>query len=251
MTKSILSDLIVFNVKSANKIYAKKNSKTFRKNRDCWGLAIKSNGYTEYECKEKNYISDENHVTVLPKGSSYAWESFGGECLMIDFDANVECDSIISFSVDNSSKIITLFKNVEQNCKKNGIGIKSIRYLYEILTTLLDDNNKEYIPKENANIIMPAVEYITKNFDNPGINSEILSNICGISNVYFRKLFTNLYHVSPMKYVHSLKMKKAAEILKSDYNSIESVAYSAGYNSVYHFSKMFKRYYGVSPSNYK
>ncbi|MBQ2704787.1 MAG: helix-turn-helix transcriptional regulator, partial [Clostridia bacterium] len=39
-------------------------------------------------------------------------------------------------------------------------------------------------------------------------------------------------------------------ILHSDYESVEQVAFSVGYNSIYHFSKMFKLYTGKSPSEY-
>ena len=39
-------------------------------------------------------------------------------------------------------------------------------------------------------------------------------------------------------------------ILKSDYDTIEQVALSVGYNSIYHFSKMFKLYTGKSPLEY-
>ena len=53
-----------------------------------------------------------------------------------------------------------------------------------------------------------------------------------------------------MEYLHMLRMKKAAEMLKTDYDSIDSISISVGYNSIYHFSKMFKKHFGISPSKY-
>jgi ABC-type lipoprotein export system ATPase subunit len=45
-------------------------------------------------------------------------------------------------------------------------------------------------------------------------------------------------------------LEKAKAILKSDYDTIEQVALSVGYNSIYHFSRMFKQYTGINPSEY-
>ena len=44
--------------------------------------------------------------------------------------------------------------------------------------------------------------------------------------------------------------QKAKAILRSDFETIEQVALSVGYNSIYHFSKMFKVYSGISPLEY-
>ena len=71
-----------------------------------------------------------------------------------------------------------------------------------------------------------------------------------MSTVYFRRTFTSVYGISPIKYLHNFRIEKAKAILKSDYDTIEQVALSVGYNSIYHFSKMFKLYTGKSPLEY-
>ena len=77
-----------------------------------------------------------------------------------------------------------------------------------------------------------------------------LAALCGISTVYFRKTFETVFGVSPIRYLHDLRIGKAKAILSGDYDSIRQVAESTGYSSVYHFSKMFKLYTGQSPSTY-
>ena len=56
--------------------------------------------------------------------------------------------------------------------------------------------------------------------------------------------------VSPAKYVKLIKMKKAEEMLKSDYSRITDIGYSLGYNNVYDFSRDFKKFIGISPLKY-
>ena len=63
-------------------------------------------------------------------------------------------------------------------------------------------------------------------------------------------LFMQETSISAESNLHSLRMQRAKDILSSDYDSIAQVAESVGYSSVYHFSKMFRTYTGMSPSQY-
>ena len=71
-----------------------------------------------------------------------------------------------------------------------------------------------------------------------------------MSTVGFRKNFQATYGVSPIRYLHQYRIQKAKDLLSSDYGSITQVAESTGYSSVYHFSKMFSQYTGMSPTEY-
>ena len=47
-------------------------------------------------------------------------------------------------------------------------------------------------------------------------------------------------------------MEKAGKLLEENpMLSIQKVAYEVGYDDAYHFSKLFKKYYGISPAYYK
>lgn len=52
--------------------------------------------------------------------------------------------------------------------------------------------------------------------------------------------------MSSTAFIQSVKMKKAMEMLQSDYASITAIAYSLRYNNVYEFSRSFKNYTGIS-----
>lgn len=68
--------------------------------------------------------------------------------------------------------------------------------------------------------------------------------------MYFRKVFTRVYGESPIKYLRTVRIKKAKELLIGDDASIGRIAEMTGYSSVYTFSKMFKLETGVSPTEY-
>ena len=247
-----LSEIVITKIRGANHINATPNIYTFRQNRDCWAIALKITGSTEYLCEDEKVISDRSNIVILPKGSSYRWKSYGGECLIVDFDADMIFDKLYSFNVKDCFKLINRFQQIENNrITADPLGsMKNIGILYEMLIYLLQTQRQAYYPSKKYDLISPAIEYISKNYNTPSLNNSILSKIAGISETYFRKIFTEIYGCPPMEYINRLRMSKAGEMLKSDYNSIESIARSVGYNSVYHFSKMFKRHYGISPSNY-
>lgn len=252
MYLNILSDLVITKIYSATTMYTDKNTKTRRNNRPCWAVVIKYEGETMYVSKGKSYRSDLNNLVVLPKGCSYEWHcTHSGHFSIIEFESEIVCDNIFSFSVKNSEKILNLFKELEykRTLKKPMYEAESIRDTYSILLMLTQSMQKKYLPSEKFNKISPAINYIAKNYNKDIKNGE-LAQLTGLSTVYFRKLFTEFLGISPIAYVNELRIKKAKEMLKSDYGSITEIAESLGYLNIYDFSRTFKKHVGISPSKY-
>jgi Transcriptional regulator containing an amidase domain and an AraC-type DNA-binding HTH domain len=73
-----------------------------------------------------------------------------------------------------------------------------------------------------------------------------------LSPVYISKIFKEETGESPINYLIKIRLEKAKDILQSkDSGSIKNIANQVGYEDVYHFSKLFKKYYGVSPLYYR
>lgn len=252
MNLEILSDLIITKVYSATTMYTEKNTKTKRNNRSCWALVIKYEGETIYTVKEKNYLSDINNLVILPKGCSYDWHcTQSGHYLIIEFESELVCHNIFSFPVKHGEKILKLFKDLEykRTLRNPMYETESIRDTYSILLLLVQSLQKKYLPTDKLGKINPALEYIANNY-NKNIKNDVLANLCNLSTVYFRKLFTEIMGASPISYVHELRIKKAKEMLRSDYGNIKDIAESLGYLNIYDFSRTFKKYTGISPSKY-
>ena len=127
--------------------------------------------------------------------------------------------------------------------------IESIKDTYSLILKLTESDSAKYLPTEKQKKIQPAIDYIAKHFNKKVKNSD-LAEVCGLSVVYFRKLFAEICGTSPIAYVHELRIKKAKEMLKSDYGNITEIALSLGYDSIYDFSRVFKKHTGVPPSKY-
>lgn len=95
------------------------------------------------------------------------------------------------------------------------------------------------------------IEFESNIIYNKKIKNDELANISGMSTVYFRKLFREVIGISPIAYVHEVRIKKAKDMLRSDYGNITDIALSLGYSDVHDFSSVFKKIVGVSPSKYQ
>ncbi|MBE6584858.1 MAG: helix-turn-helix transcriptional regulator [Ruminococcaceae bacterium] len=252
MTIDILSDLVITKVYSVSTLYTPENTKLKRNSRERWAAVIKYEGETVYSSNGKRFLSDIEHIVILPKGCSYEWQcTRSGLFSIIEFESESTFYEPISFSVKNGEKILKKFKDLEykRNLKRPTVELESIRDTYSILLVLMQAVEAQYLPTEKQQKIAPAVEYISQHY-NENITNDELAAIAGMSTVYFRKLFTNIMGVSPITYVHQFRTEKAKEMLKSDYGTLSDVALSLGYSSLYDFSRDFKKHTGVAPSKY-
>lgn len=55
---------------------------------------------------------------------------------------------------------------------------------------------------------------------------------------------------SPTEYIKKIQLKKAAELLKSNYGNVSEVAYETGFNNLSYFAKCFRERFGVTPTKY-
>ena len=248
----ILDNLIIKKFYSASSVYTEKNAKAKRINRVYWAIVIKYEGETTYYTQERSYVSNINNMVILPKGCSYEWHcTKPGFFSIIEFDSDMIYDKIFPFPVKDGEAFLKMFKKLElkRTLKKPFCELESINSCYSIILKLLQTRESKYFPACKQQKIAAAMDYIAKNY-NKKIKNDYLAHLTGLSTVYFRKLFKEIYGISPIAYVRQIRIKKAKEMLKSDYGSISDIAKSLGYLNVYEFSKDFKNHEGIPPSKW-
>jgi AraC-like DNA-binding protein len=78
-----------------------------------------------------------------------------------------------------------------------------------------------------------------------------LSRLCHLSTSSFKRKFSEVFKVSPKKYISQKKIEKAAALLRSSSSRISDIAYDVGFDSLATFNRNFTAAYGKSPSEYR
>ena len=115
----------------------------------------------------------------------------------------------------------------------------------EICTKL--ENSKE---KEAGSIIDRAKEYINENFRRD-ISLDDVSREVDISPYYFSKLFKQETGKNFIEYLTEIRLKNARELLQDSRLSIKEICAQSGYSDPNYFSRIFKKYEGVTPSEFR
>lgn len=92
--------------------------------------------------------------------------------------------------------------------------------------------------------------YLVENYTNE-INLNDISDKYYFTKEYLSKLFKKSYGIGIYEYVLSLRMRRAKELLLCDDMQIQQISDLLGYSNSNYFSKAFKNYYYVSPSEFR
>ena len=94
---------------------------------------------------------------------------------------------------------------------------------------------------------LPAIYYVAQNFDKKIQNDEV-AKLCAMSPFRFSRGFKEAFGIAFRDYVVRYRLRQAYSLLKNPNISITDVAFSVGFSEVSYFSRIFKKYFGVSPS---
>lgn len=228
---------------------------TVHRNRRSHGLALMTDNSKIYKFKNgpELYVP-KNSIVFLPKRSNYCVECpEPGACYAINFDLDTEKTfEPFVFDTKNTPEYIAAFSEGTRcwQTREPGYEMKCKAVLYNILYLLKHEYSTLRVPKTKSGKIQPAVEYIHKNYTSELINISQLAAMCGITPEYFRNLFHSCYGTSPIKYINSLKITRAAELIGSGMCNVSQDAEMSGYTDISYFSREFKKAYGIPPSEY-
>ncbi|MFZ3418112.1 AraC family transcriptional regulator [Vibrio harveyi] len=93
-------------------------------------------------------------------------------------------------------------------------------------------------------------EIVAKMSENIGENIAIkqFAQEAGYTEQYLRKLFLKYLNVTPKQYYLKLKLDASMMMLKRSGTNVKRVAFELGFNDSFHFSRAFKKQFGVCPS---
>jgi len=125
---------------------------------------------------------------------------------------------------------------------------------------LLDERRKaEARPPEEAargagkpqnRLIARMTGFVSENFRR-NISVQDMADFCGVNPSYAGQLFRQHTGETFNTYLNRLRMQRAEKLLSATEMSIAEVARESGYRDYFYFAKVFRKYRGVTPSEYR
>lgn len=106
------------------------------------------------------------------------------------------------------------------------------------------------ISSVDEQLLEKALKLIEKNMDNADYSIEKLSDDIAMSRVNLYRKIRSITGLSPIEFVNSIRLKRAAQLLAQGNMTVVEVAYSVGFNTPSYFTKSFKKMFGVLPTEY-
>ena len=209
---------------------------------------------------EKNYCFEDgrvlktakNSLFYLPKGSSYWVETVqSGGCYAINFDAPLSDEPFV-VSLSNADSLRMHFKSAADAWKQKDDARLPLAMcaLYAAIAQAKRESQRKYVSGDQRSLILPAIATIGLHFNEKDLSVHELAQECGISEVYFRRLFFNFLGVSPKEYIIQKRIEYAKALLADGSFSVSEIASLCGYDEPCHFSREFARRVGVPPSRF-
>ncbi len=98
--------------------------------------------------------------------------------------------------------------------------------------------------------LQEVCEVLEQHFADPDFTITELSEAVHLDRTQLYRRIKEASGDSPQQFLSSFRMKKAAQMLSEQEGNISEVAYATGFNNLSYFSKVFRRHYEMSPSDY-
>lgn len=129
--------------------------------------------------------------------------------------------------------------------------IHSRRVIRQKFTNAERINENVAALKSGDEKLLERVEAVViKELSNTELSVEFIASEIGVSRSHLHRRLKELTNVSPSTYIKQTRMRHAAFLLTEKRMAVSEVAYATGFNSLSHFSTVFREFYGMSPTKF-
>jgi YesN/AraC family two-component response regulator len=137
-------------------------------------------------------------------------------------------------------ELIRSVKNMEELCAQ-------AHQIYEGLSTVISSGNGQSDQTWARKISL----YIQNNYADPDLNAALISQRFGLAPAYISHIFHKSTGIKLLDYIHSTRIARIKQLLRNTDLSLTEIALQTGYIDRYSMSRVFSRYVGMPPSDYR
>ncbi|MBD1379604.1 helix-turn-helix domain-containing protein [Metabacillus arenae] len=244
-------------------------------------ILLVMNGEQETLIENERYLLKNGDIILIPPGFHHANKCISESsmtyfCAHFDVDEPTlrmemmkHCDLIYNSDSPFYQRLYTTLQKWidiinESNINEMKYKLKTQIPLFELLEIFADivSQKKDPIIYESMTTAKYAKEIadaIKRNFKENSLNGNDYNELriqpiiasLGISPNYGLQIFQKIYRMSPRKYLSELKLQEAKILIQQPDISLSEIATRLGYKNLSHFSRQFKKWTGLNPSEYR
>lgn len=221
-----------------------------------------------YEVNSKTYhLSKDDFFVIPPKTEvyykaddtcpwDYLWVGFQGvKATTYLKNAGIDSEHLTGH-YQNTSYILACIQQMmlartltyHNELKRQAALLQIIAALIEVHHDTLSDEEQHEYPYRVY--LQQALDYMNTHLQE-NIKIGTLAAHIGIDRSYLSNIFKSTLEISPQEYLLTLRMDRAADLLRTTEEKIHVIANKVGYSDPLTFTKMFKRTKGMSPSEWR
>ena len=113
------------------------------------------------------------------------------------------------------------------------------------------DKVEEKVVKGNDEVLMERImKVVNAHLSDSDFNVEVLTSEVGISRAQLHRKMKEMTGLPVSEFIRNIRLEQAVRLLKEQKVNVTQVAYAVGFSSLAHFSTVFRKQFGVSPSDY-
>ncbi|MGF7038949.1 AraC family transcriptional regulator [Mucilaginibacter lappiensis] len=224
-------------------------------------------GKGHYILDNKRYEVSSNQFVIIPATDKYMrywadkddpwtiyWVHFTGDN-MEAFNRSLNLSITRGpVQIPFSEKAIEIWQNIYQTLEMgySAENLCSASFcLYHLIAIFLFPQRHIQNDKDNEGDIITKTINNMRNNLNKKLTVEDMAVKHSLSVSHFSNIFRKATGMPPIDYFIHLKMQKACQLLYANGDKIKTVAVDLGYEDPYYFSRIFKKYIGTSPEQYR
>ena len=188
------------------------------------------------------------------------FEKISSSYLTINFKMNFNhadllCNKIFSLKRDSYFIVTKLIEELSNdNLYSNDL---SLCYLKQLIIQMLRLDNSHFHSKPTTNmqqtyeneLLNDILLYIDNNIYEKISVSTLCEHFC-ISTSMLHSLFRKNMNNTAKNYINELKLSKSKELIRNSTHTLSEISEMLGFSSIHYFSKKFKSYFNISPTEY-
>lgn len=191
------------------------------------------------ELGKDNILDEFNKILIMCKNLEY-----NEKCNIIIEVLVAACQTVNRYDYDKKEKFDYTRLFGEIMSAKEDINMKAVEWMQMIISIIRMKQDDKI-----SDTVKTAMNYIHENY-NQNISLNDISSMVGVSLQYFSKIFKDETGYKFVEWVNKLRINKAKELMGTTQLTVKEVCFKVGYNDPNYFSRIFKKYENVAPTEY-